>query len=176
MMRKIHRWVSLPLIIFLALVTVTGVVLQGQEMGEVFETKPEPPKTSALPNDAELGVQVQKALAAARAAKPDFAAQRLDLDYSRGGAKAHFGVSPRGGPSVEVDLKSGEIKVELNPKPNLHVLMIQLHTGKYFGPIGLIIIMIVSIIFLILTVTGFMVYLNMWKRRKAAGKTGLFWD
>jgi uncharacterized iron-regulated membrane protein len=176
MMRKIHRWVSFPLIVAVFLVTLTGVVLQGQEMGGAFETRPEPPKTSALPADAELVEQLQKALSAARAAKPDFAAQRLDLDFSRGGSKARFGVSPRGAPSVEVDMKSGETKVEMNPKPNLHVLMIQLHTGRYFGPIGLAIIMVVSIIFLILTVTGFMVYLDMWKRRKAAGKAGLFWS
>jgi uncharacterized iron-regulated membrane protein len=44
-----------------------------------------------------------------------------------------------------------------------------------FGPVGLIIVMLVSIIFLVLTVTGFIVYLDMWKRRRAASKSGLFW-
>jgi hypothetical protein len=32
-----------------------------------------------------------------------------------------------------------------------------------------------SIVFLILTVTGFIVYLNMWKRRRGAGKNSVFW-
>jgi uncharacterized iron-regulated membrane protein len=144
-------------------------------MGEVFESRPPPPTTSALPADAELLAQVQTALDAARKAKPDFAAQRLDLDFSRGEAKARFGVSPRGGPSIQVNLKSGETKVETNPKPSLHVLMIQWHTGRMFGPVGLTIFMVVSLIFLVLTVTGFIVYLDMWKRRKGGGKTGLFW-
>jgi uncharacterized iron-regulated membrane protein len=118
---------------------------------------------------------VQKALTAARIAKADFPTQRLDLDFSRGEPKARFGVSPRGGPSINVDLKSGETRVEMAPKPNLHVQMIQLHTGKAFGAPGLIIIGLVSIIFLVLTVTGFLVYLNMWKRRRAGGKKGIFW-
>lgn len=175
MMRQIHRWVSFPLIIFLFLVTVTGVILQYQEMEELGEERPAPPNTSALPADVELLAQVQKALTAARAAKADFPAQRLDLDFSRGAAKARFGVSPRGGPAINVDMKSGAAKVELAPKPNLHVQMIMLHTGKAFGAPGLIIIGLASIIFLILTVTGFLVYLNMWKRRRAASKTGFFW-
>jgi uncharacterized iron-regulated membrane protein len=175
MMRQIHRWISFPLIIFLFLVTATGVVLQFQEMDELGEAHPAPPTISALPADAEVLALVQNALTAARKAKGDFPAQRLDLDFSRGEAKARFGVSPRGGPSIDVDLKSGKTKVEMAPKLNLHVQMIMLHTGKMFGAPGLIIIGLASIIFLVLTVTGFLVYFNMWKRRRQAGKKGIFW-
>jgi uncharacterized iron-regulated membrane protein len=173
--RQIHRWISFPLILFLFLVTATGVVLQVQELGELGEEPRAKPTTSALPADAELLAQVQKALVAARAAKPDFPAQRLDLDFSRRDGKARFGVSPRGGPSIEVNLKSRETKVEMAPKPNLHVQMIQLHTGKALGGFGLIVMGLVSIIMLVLSVTGFIVYLDMWKRRRSAGKTGVFW-
>jgi uncharacterized iron-regulated membrane protein len=176
MLRKIHRWISFPFILFLFLVTATGVVLQYQELGELGEAERPKPTASALPQDAELLALVEKAVAAARAAKADFPAQRLDLDFSRGDGIARFGVSPRGGPSIEVNLKSGETKVGMQPKPNLHVQMIQLHTGKMFGPVGLIIMGVVSLIFLVLTVTGFIVYFNMWQRRRAAGKRGLFWN
>ncbi len=174
-MRNFHRWFSFPLILFLFLVSVTGVILQFQEAGELFEGEREAPTVSALPGDAELVAQVQKAVSAARAVKPDFPAQRLELDFSRGEAKARFGMSPRGGPAIRVDLKTGEAVLDAAPKPNLHVTMIQLHTGKMFGPTGLIIITISSIVFLVLTVTGFFVYLDMWKRRRGAGKPGLFW-
>ncbi len=175
MIRQIHRWISFPLIIFLFLVTSTGVVLQGQEAGEILEGERPTPTASALPADADMLAGVQKALIAARSVKADFPAQRLELDYSRGEAKARFGVSPRGGPAITVDMRTGKAVIAAAPKPNLHVTMIQLHTGKVFGPVGLIIIMLVSIIFLVLTVTGFIVYLDMWKRRRAANKTGLFW-
>lgn len=175
MMRKIHRWISFPLILFLMLVTGSGVILQYQELGELVEPERPKPTATALPEDALLLAQVQKALDAARKAKADFPAQRLDLDFSGGDGKARFGVSPRGGPSIEVNMQSGEAKVEMQPKPNLHVQMIQLHTGKMFGPAGLVIMGLVSLIFLVLTVTGFLVYFNMWRRRKSAGKGGLFW-
>lgn len=175
MIRQIHRWVSFPLILFLLLVTVTGVVLQGEVVAEIGEGDRRPPVTSALPSDAELAAAVQKAVVADRIAKADFPVQNLMLDFSRGEQKARFGVAPRGGPSIEVNLKSGATKVVESPKPNLQVTMIMLHTGKMFGPIGLIIMMIVSLIFITLTVTGFIVYLDMWKRRKGAGKAGIFW-
>jgi uncharacterized iron-regulated membrane protein len=174
-MRNFHRWFSLPLIIFLFLVTATGVVLQFQEMDGVTDRRPKPPTQSALPADAELLAYVQKAITAARAAKADFPAQRVELDFSKGQAQARFGVSSRGGPSIEVDLKTGEAKLASAPKRSLHALMIQLHNGSFFGPVGLIITMLVSIVLLVLTVTGFLVYLDMWQRRRSAGKTGFFW-
>jgi uncharacterized iron-regulated membrane protein len=175
MMRQIHRWISFPLIIFLFLVTATGVVLQSEELGEIGEGERTLPTASALPGDAELAAIVTKAAAAARAAKADFPAQNLMLDFANGVQKARFGISPRGGPAVEVNLATGEAKMQGQPKPNLHGIMIQLHTGKMFGPLGLIIMGVVSLIFLVLTVTGFIVYFNMWQRRRAAGIKGLFW-
>jgi uncharacterized iron-regulated membrane protein len=174
-MRNFHRWFSFPLILFLFLVSATGVVLQFQETGEIFEGERPKPTVSALPSDAEMVIQVQKALTAARSVKADFPAQRIEFDYSRGGAKAKIGITPRGGPAIEVDMKTGAATLVAAPKPNLHTTMIQLHTGKRFGPLGLIIIMLSSIAFLVLTITGFFVYLDMWKRRRGAGKTGLFW-
>jgi uncharacterized iron-regulated membrane protein len=54
MMRQIHRWISFPLIIFLFLVTATGVVLQFQEMEELGDARLASPTTSALPADAEV--------------------------------------------------------------------------------------------------------------------------
>lgn len=176
MMRKIHRWISFPLILFLFLVTATGVVLQGEELAEIGGSDAPRPTTSALPDDAALASAVQRAAGIARAAKADFPAQNVTFDFSKGEQKVRFGITPRGGPSIEVDLKSGAAKVQTAPKPSMHSIMIQLHTGRYFGPAGLIIMGLVSLIFLVLTVTGFMVYLNMWKRRRAAGSSGMFWN
>jgi uncharacterized iron-regulated membrane protein len=175
-MRKYHRWLSFPLIAFLFLVSATGLVLQFQEASEILEGEQAVPTASALPADAEVVAQLQRALVSARTLKADFPAQRIELDYSRGGAKARLGVSPRGGPVISVDLLGGEAKFDAAPKANLHGTMIQLHTGKMFGPLGLIAIALVSIVFLVLTITGFFVYLDMWKRRRAAGKSGLFWS
>ncbi len=175
MIRLIHRWISFPLILFLFLVTATGVVLQVEELGEIGGGGGQPPATSAIPADAELAALVTTATAAARSSRADFPAQNLLLDFSGGKQKARFGITPRGGASIEVDLRSGATKVIDKPRPSLHGFMVQLHTGRMFGPIGLIVMGVVSLIFLVLTVTGFIVYLDMWRRRKVAGKTELFW-
>jgi hypothetical protein len=53
--------------------------------------------------------------------------------------------------------------------------MIQPHTIGYFGPVGLMIMILVRIVFLVLTVTGYFVYFDMWKRCRAAKKSGFFW-
>lgn len=176
MMRRYHRWFSFPLILFLFVVTMTGVVLQGEEVAKIAEAKPAAAAKSALPDDAVVLAQLGNALKQARAASPDLAAQRIELDYSRGQAKARLAVQPRGGAAVDVDLKTGEAKAVAAPPPNLHVTMIQLHTGRMLGPVGLVIMMLVSLVFLVLTITGFIVYLDMWKRRRKAGKAGLFWS
>ena len=176
MMRRYHRWFSFPLILFLFVVTMTGVVLQGEEVAKISEARPAASGASALPEDAVVLAQLGKALQQTRAANPDLAAQRIELNYSRGQAKARLAVQPRGGASVEVDMKTGETKVVTAPPPSLHVMMIQLHTGRLLGPVGLVIMMLVSLVFLVLTITGFMVYLDMWKRRRKAAKSGLFWS
>ncbi len=176
MMRQIHRWVSFPLILFLFVVTATGVVLQVEELGGIGGSDaPARPTVSALPGDAELAAMVQSAAAKARAAQADFPAQTVTLDFSRGAQKARFAVTPRGGPSIEVDMKSGATKVQATPPTSLHGLMIQLHTGRTLGAFGLIVIAICSLVFLVLTITGFIVYLQMWQRRRGLGKAGMFW-
>ena len=44
------------------------------------------------------------------------------------------------------------------------------------GGIGLVLVMLSGIILLILSVTGLVVYYDMWTRRRKAGKKGLFWS
>jgi hypothetical protein len=53
--------------------------------------------------------------------------------------------------------------------------MIQIQTGKACGGFGLIVIGHASTIFLILTVTGFSVYLDRQKRRRAMRKKDHIW-
>ncbi|MEJ6011598.1 PepSY domain-containing protein [Novosphingobium aquae] len=172
-MRKLRRWVSFPLILLLLLVSVTGVVLQGEEIAKIGAEQSPPPR-SDLPEEAALAAMVQKAAAAARQLLPDLPVQSVALDFSRGQQKARFGVTPRGGPSVEVDMKSGEARWLPSSPPRMNVTMIQLHTGK-FGPFGLVLMGIASLVFLVLTVTGFKVYYDMCKHRRKLGKPRLFW-
>ena len=53
--------------------------------------------------------------------------------------------------------------------------MIQWHSGKAIGPVGVLLVFVSGIALVVLSVTGGIVYYDMWRRRKSAGKTGLFW-
>lgn len=176
MMRQFHRWFSFPLILFLLLVTATGVVLQGEEVSHLGGGERRPtPTTSALPDDAVMTAQLGKALAAARQANPELATQTVTLNYGQAEPSAKFSVAPRGGPSVDVNLATGVAKVAAAPPPSLHVWMIRLHTGQYFGPVGVIILMAAALIMLFLAVSGGVLYWQMWQNRRGRGKGQLFW-
>jgi hypothetical protein len=42
--------------------------------------------------------------------------------------------------------------------------------------IGLVVVMLASIALMVLCVTGLWVYIDMYRRRRKAGKNGLFWQ
>ncbi|MFK8018171.1 MAG: PepSY-associated TM helix domain-containing protein [Pseudomonadales bacterium] len=175
MMRKIHRWVSFPLIVFLLAVTVTGIYLQGEEI--IAKAKParEVPTVSSLPTDQELKRYLQEALVAARQKNPDFPAEKIEFAFIGNKAIAKFSTRLRFGPGLEVDLQTGDVTEQARPKRSLHTLFILLHTGKYYGMTGLIVIMLAGLVLLVLSVTGFFVYLDMYRRRSHSGKKNLFW-
>jgi uncharacterized iron-regulated membrane protein len=177
MNRTIHRWVSLPIAIIMLIVAISGIYLQFEEFGEGGgEGNRAQQAKSALPADAEAADMLTKAIAAARAAKPELAAQRIELNFQRGEAKVTIAeAGGRGAPSVEYNAKTGEAIFKDRPPPSLRGIMIGLHTGKTVGMTGLILVMLSGIILTVLSVTGLVVYYDMWRRRRAAGKGGLFW-
>jgi uncharacterized iron-regulated membrane protein len=62
------------------------------------------------------------------------------------------------------------------PRPaNYHNLLQNLHAGYQFGLAGRLISVALGLSLLVLSVTGFTVYLDMFKRRQKAGKKAVFW-
>lgn len=78
MFRKLHRWFSLPLCLFIMLVLGTGVALQVEETLAIFDGEDEraaaPSQGSghASLGDAEIAALVGSALALGRETEPDF--------------------------------------------------------------------------------------------------------
>ena len=70
MFRQLHRWTSLPLILFLILVLGTGVLLQLEEIGKIggSDGGGSRPAVATMPSDAAIAAQLRDALAKARAA------------------------------------------------------------------------------------------------------------
>ncbi len=63
-----------------------------------------------------------------------------------------------------------------NPKRKLVGLMHHLHSGEYFGPVGVIISLLSGIAMIFFSFSGLWIYYQMFVRRRKLGKAELFWD
>lgn len=179
MFRQLHRWASLPLIVFLMLVLVTGVYLQVEEVaGMAGEASEAPPASAAAAEPLtpeQIAAQLDTALAKAREADPGFVPKRIELTVEPGQQATRFAIQPRGGPFVEVDHASGQVRAEMNPEMPLHVIFIRLHTGAMLGPVGILIVFVSSLVLLFLAVSGGVLYWQMWRNRAGRGRGAVFW-
>jgi uncharacterized iron-regulated membrane protein len=58
---------------------------------------------------------------------------------------------------------------------NWHYLLQDIHAGYILGPTGRVINVLCGVIFLILSITGTWVYIDMFRRRLKSGKWQFFW-
>jgi uncharacterized iron-regulated membrane protein len=175
LMRRYHRWASFPLIAFLLAVIGTGLYLQAVEI--INETQVGEPKALArtAPERAEIVSAVDRALNIAERDHPGFPLQKIEISFEADGHTAKVLTNRRIGPSITVDGTSGQASYVERPPRTIRTVFVLLHSGKYYGLTGLIVIMVASIVLMILCVTGLWVYIDMYRRRRAARKKGLFW-
>lgn len=177
LMRRYHRWFSFPLILFVVAVTATGLYLQWVEIAaEAGSTEAPAPQRTAPDSAGEVAAAIEQALLTAERQRPDFPVQKVEIAWRGDTGQAVVATNQRIGPSVTVDLATGEATYVERPPRTLRTIFILLHSGKYFGQAGLILIMLAGIALLVLSFTGLWVYLEMWRRRRKAGKRGLFWS
>jgi uncharacterized iron-regulated membrane protein len=174
-LRQLHRWTSLPLILFLTLVLGTGVLLQFEEIGKQGESGGPPAASTSMASDDTIAAQLAKALAEARAGNPDFKPSRVELNIAEGRQSTRLAMQPRGGPFVEIDHVTGKVKAEMKPEMPMHVLLIRLHTGAMMGATGVWIMLVASFILLFLAISGSVLYWQMWRNRAKAGRGRVFW-
>lgn len=177
MFRQLHRWTSLPLILFLILVLGTGVLLQLEEIGKLVSVGPGrgSQATMAMPTDEAIALQLADALAKARASHPEFKPSRIELSLGKGRETTRLAMQPRGGPFVEVDHAKGHAKAEMNPPMPIHVLLIRLHTGAMAGAAGVWIMLMASFVLFFLAISGGVLYWQMWRNRAKIGRANAFW-
>lgn len=171
--RSLHRWISLPIAIFMLWIGATGVILQIQQLGG-HEDGHVGAAHHAAPADVDVAAAVAKGLAAARALDPQFHTRTVQVDL--GGSALHvlIGARARGGDQIDYDAGTGTA-TKVVQKMSLHGLIIHLHSGEAIGPVGTVIGLIAGIALVVLSVTGAVVYIDMYRRRARAGKGGLFW-
>lgn len=175
LMRRYHRWVSFPLIVFLLAVIGTGLYLQAVEIMNEAQTGEAKALVRTAPERAKIVAAVDHALAVAERDRSGFPLQKFEISFDGISYQAKALTNQRTGPSISVDGASGEVRYVERPARTIRTMFVLLHSGKYYGLAGLIVTMIASIVLMILCVTGLWVYIDMYRRRLMAKKQGLFW-
>lgn len=179
-MRQYHRWVSLVAALFLLVVATTGVILQVQKLtgadadaADHGDKDPAAALTTAMPSQT-YATLVGRTLDAARARAPNSPIASVSLkgkEEQVQGVVILTGDPPR---QLTIDARSGRlIKDETRDRDSL---ILRIHSGAVLGKPGVVLGVLWGSALVILSVTGAWVYLSMYRRRrKASGKSGLFW-
>ncbi len=179
--RQWHRWIGLPAALFLLFAAVTGFLVAFTEFFGEEEALREAtrdlvsPVTASSPASAYAD-PISRALAAAHAASPNAPVDKIELQLKGNQPTVTlFLGKPTGGEDrkLVVDAKSGAVlRTETYAdKPFLY----RLHSGEAFGDGGLVVAMFWGLALVIMTITGFIIYLRMKPRREVTGLRRVFW-
>lgn len=69
-----------------------------------------------------------------------------------------------------------EAKPAPNPKRKLVGLMHHLHSGEFFGRLGIVISLLSGLVMIFFSFSGLWIYYQMFVRRRKLGKAELFWE
>ena len=173
-MRQIHRWISLVAAAFLLIVATTGVVLQVQRLtGEDEDHDREAEVALAMPANA-YAPMFARTLEIARARAPGRAIASIELQLVGDEPKGVITFPGDPGRQITVDARDG--KVLKDEAHEAESLVLRIHSGEILGEPGVVLGVFWGSALVVLSLTGFIVYLELYRRRrKASGKKGLFW-
>lgn len=178
--REWHRWIGFPAAIFLIFAATTGFLVAFTEFFGPEEAQREAtrnlvsPVTTASANVA-WSDPLARALATAAREAPGAPVDRIAMEFK--GATPRITIftgKPTGGEDrkITVDARTGGL-VSVEPyadKPFLY----RLHSGEAFGDGGLVLAMLWAVALVLLTISGFVIYLRM-RRPGRAGWARVFW-
>ena len=180
-MRTIHRWVSVPAGMFLGLIAITGVYLQSDILLEHYFPG-EKSDTPAMSMD-EVPRLLENSLARMRRSAPGTRITSIEL--SARGRVPHADVIFADGRGETFDARSGELSVQPvgNPldesqslRSRMRTIVFELHQGGIVGVGGHWIGWICGLALATLAMTGFLVYLRLYRQRWRLRRRGLFWQ
>lgn len=176
-MRKIHRWASVTVALFLFVVAASGVILQVQKLTGDEEEEAEESfsgtVTTSTANDA-FAAMLARTLDAARVAAPNEPIASVELRLAGDAPEGVVTLPGEPGRRIIVNAQSG--KVTSDEAYERESLFLRIHSGEILGEPGVVMGILWGLGLVILSATGIIVYLNMYvKRRAARGKGKIFW-
>jgi uncharacterized iron-regulated membrane protein len=183
-MRKIHRWVSVPAIMFLGLIGITGVYLQSDILLEHYFPVQESGGTQSMSMD-EAPRLLENSLARIRRSAPGTRIASIELSARGGVPHADVIFADPGGRTQTFDARSGELSAQPVGDPlhesrrlrlRLRAIALELHQGGVIGVAGGWLGWICGLALVTLVMTGFLVYLRLYRQRRRLRRRGLFWQ
>ena len=181
--RKIHRWLGIIAIIFFLSVSITGVVLQYQaifgeeEIAHEAMAALQSPVTTAQSFEVDAAA-FGRARDAVGARYPNVPVASVDWQIK--GATPAFTFHLDGPEPIKVKIAATTGAV-ISAEPDGEDWIKRLHTGEIVGDGGKVLGLLWGLALVVMSVTGFVVYLKMVKARqtgskaKATGWRRYFW-
>lgn len=176
MERALHRWFGLAASLLLIVIATTGIGLQVERWINQPPEQPGPPPGGPRPlTVAAPGTLVDRAIVAARRARPDFVYAQIEVrDDARGGAVVLRANGPLGASLIyrgDGALTNGPRPID----PRWHELLQDIHAGYFAGAAGETVSLLAGMSLLLLGVTGLILHLRTWRRRWGIGRRSPFW-
>ena len=180
-MRKLHRWLGLPVAVFLVLTSITGVWLECVKFFGAEEAERErirdmvsPVTVQTVAGEFSVGFENARMAVAARAGAQPLDKVVWQLKGDVPAATFYFG--PQGkldGRRIAVNARTGVILSEEPYDEDSFIL--KLHSGEAFGDGGMVLGMFWGVALLLLTVSGMIIYFKMKPRKPQSGMRKVFW-
>jgi uncharacterized iron-regulated membrane protein len=189
--RKLHRWTALCSCVLVIWITLGGLALSLDQFGANIHQLGKPRSPTALNgdmsspmSDAQLAPMANQTLAAYRAAAPDTAIKVLRLrtfaNYPQGvvvGADAdttQWVFNGQTGKQMKM-WEPGYPDLSFPTGWEIHQKLKQFHRGDLFGLPGRWLILLGGLAMFYLSISGSVMWLQQYRKRRASGRSGLFW-
>lgn len=181
-MRNIHRWVSVPAGMLLGLIGITGVYLQSDILLEHYFPG-QKSDTQAMSMD-EVPRLLETSMARMRRSAPGMRIASIELSARGGVPHADVLFAGSGGRMQTFDARSGEpsalpvggsLPESRRLRLRLRAIALGLHQGGIIGVAGSWLGWSCGLALLTLAMTGFLVYLRLYRQRWRLRRRSVFW-
>jgi uncharacterized iron-regulated membrane protein len=181
--RMLHRGVSVAAALFIIMVAVSGTLLGFESSYHSFIDRPAPVAPEAL-SDQQLLAMVPATLDAFRKAAPGVAMRVIRMreyhGYLQGVVITHerktrqFVFDTRTGRSLSLT-EPGYPDSQFPWGLEVHEAIKHFHAGYMFGVSQRVMNLIAGVALLYLSISGIVLYFEMWTKRRKAGRKAFFW-